>query len=81
LIAILVGLWFFFRKARATRKRKRAEGEVLMPSAQGLLNGHIEKAPDAERLELQTYENPVELDTRFEHGQTHGSNSMASELP
>jgi hypothetical protein len=33
-----------------------------MPSAQGLLNGHIEKAPDAERLELQTHENPVELD-------------------
>lgn len=79
LIAILVGVWFFCGRARAMRERVGVD--VLMPSAQGLLNGHFEKAPDAESLELQTHENPVELSTSFEQTQTHERESVASELP
>jgi hypothetical protein len=52
-----------------------------MPSEEGLLNGHAEKAPDAERPELQTHKNPVELSASVKHTQIHERESVTSELP
>ena len=63
MIALLIGAWFFWYRKRNSRAEKtgKANGDIALPSEEGFVNGHVEKAPEAEKVELQAHENLVEL--------------------
>ena len=66
-LALIVGaLWFFGRRRRRSKEAGRVSesrvDEAELPADPGLKQGPGEKAPGAERVELQAHEHPVEFE-------------------
>jgi hypothetical protein len=79
LIALLIGAWFFWRRSGNSRTAKtgKTSGDVALPSEERFVDGHVEKAPEAERAELQAHESPVELSAQSSQVGNNGASALS----